>query len=135
VYFLFRDFPLVDIHKGALLAAHAANCAGEQDAFWPMHDQLFHGAQQHAWGSGDVADLQTFLGYARELNLDVAALQECVETNRQAPAIEADFRSGVQLGVRSTPSFLINGKLLIGAHQYQTWQRILDDLLAHPPNP
>ena len=55
VYFQYRDFPLVDIHPGALLAAHAANCAAEQGAFWPMHDQLFQGAAAQAWGSGDTA--------------------------------------------------------------------------------
>lgn len=107
-----------------------ANCAGDQGSYWPMHDRLFQGAGEQAWGGGGTADFQTFLGYADELRLDVASLQQCVETNRHAAAIEADFREAAQLGVRSTPSFLVNGRLLVGAQPYATWRRVLDDLLA-----
>jgi protein-disulfide isomerase len=112
------------------MAAHVANCAGDQGGFWPMHDRLFQEAGQRAWGKGDAEDFKRFLGYAADLRLDVPALQRCVESNAYAPAIEADFREGVQYGVRSTPTFVINGKLLVGAHPFATWQRVLDDMLA-----
>ena len=95
-----------------------------------MHDRLFLGSGRRAWGQGGTADLQTFLGYAEALKLDVPKLQQCVETNAHAPTIEADFRDAAKLGIRSTPSFVVNGQLLIGAYPYETWQRILDDLLA-----
>jgi protein-disulfide isomerase len=127
---VYRDFPLVDIHPGALMAAHVANCAGDQGGFWPMHDRLFSGAAERAWGKGDAADFQTFLGYAAELELDVPALRQCVEVNHHAPSVEADFADGARRGVRSTPTFTINGKLLVGAQPFSVWREILEDLLT-----
>jgi protein-disulfide isomerase len=132
VYFVHRDFPLTDIHPGALLAAHVANCAASQDSFWPMHDLLFAGQAAGEWGSGGEADIKTFLGYAQELRLDTAALERCVTDNRYSSQIEADFQDALQHGVRSTPSFLINGKLLVGMHPYATWQEIFDEILSAP---
>jgi protein-disulfide isomerase len=130
VYFVYRDFPLVDIHPGALLAAHVAGCAAEQGSFWPMHDRLYAGAAKHEWSSGSGEDFRTFLGYARDLQLDVGALQQCINSNQQAPRIAADYRAGGERGVRSTPTFLINGQPFIGARPYADWQRYLDSLLA-----
>lgn len=95
-----------------------------------MHDQLFQGTSGRAWGSGDGADFSTFLGYAADLQLDTQRLQECVQTNKYANQIEADFREAAALGVRSTPSFVVNGQLLIGAQPFEVWQELLDKLLA-----
>jgi protein-disulfide isomerase len=114
------------------LAAHIANCAGDQDSFWRMHDRLFRGAEERAWGTGDAADFATFLGYAAELELDTPALRQCVEANRHAPTIEADFADGARRGVRSTPTFLVNGKLLVGAQPFAVWRRVFDELLLQP---
>ena len=130
IYFTYRDFPLVDIHPGALLAAHVANCAAEQGSFWPMHDQLFQGTSAHSWGDGDVADFSIFMSYAAGLRLDVGKVQECVQTNRYATQIETDFRDAAALGVRSTPTFIVNGKLLVGAQPFEVWQSVLDGMLA-----
>jgi protein-disulfide isomerase len=128
IYFVYRDFPLVDIHPGALLAAHVADCAADQGGFWPMHDRLFAGAAAHEWSSG--ADLKTFLAYAQDLQLDVGKLQQCLNSNQQAARIAADYRAGAEQGVRSTPTFLINGQPFVGARPYADWQHYLDSLLA-----
>ena len=130
MYFVYRDFPLVDIHPGALLAAHVANCAADQGSFWPMHDRLYAGAATHEWSSGSGEDFKTFLGYARDLQLDLGTLQQCINSNQQAQQIAADYRAGAERGVRSTPTFLINGQPFIGARPYADWQRYLDSLLA-----
>ncbi len=130
VYFVYRDFPLVDIHPGALLAAHVAGCAADQGSFWPMHDRLYAGSATHEWSSGSGEDFKTFLGYARDLQLDVGMLQQCINSNQQAARIAADYRAGGERGVRSTPTFLINGQLFVGARPYADWQRYLDSLLA-----
>lgn len=130
VYFVYRDFPLVDIHPGAVLASHVAHCAGAQDAFWPMHDRIFAGLTANEWGQGDLADFETFLAYADELDLDRDELRACVEENRSAPQIEADYREALELGVRSTPTFVVNGQLLVGAHPIDTWRSVLDQMLA-----
>lgn len=95
-----------------------------------MHDRLFMGLDEKAWGQGGQADFTTFLGYAAELQLDAAVIQQCVVENKYAKQIEADFREASRLGVRSTPSFVVNGKLLVGAQPFEVWQRVLDQLLA-----
>ncbi len=127
--FIYRDFPLTDIHPGALLAAHVANCAADQGAFWPMHERIFRGMPIREWRSGSAADYEVFLGYARELSLDTDALRACVESNRHAPTIEDDMREALSKGIRSTPSFLVNGQLVVGAQPFGVWQQIFDSLL------
>ena len=84
----------------------------------------------HEWSSGSGEDFKTFLGYARDLQLDVDKLQQCINSNRQAARIAADYRAGAERGVRSTPTFLVNGQPFIGARPYADWQRYLDSLLA-----
>ncbi|MFQ3632412.1 thioredoxin domain-containing protein [Roseiflexus sp.] len=129
VRFVYRDFPLMSIHPGALLAAHVANCAGEQGAFWQMHNRIFAGMERREWGSGNADDFRTFLRYADELNIDAAQVQQCVESNRYSARIQSDILEGQQAGVRSTPSFLINGQLLVGAQPFEVWERILETIL------
>lgn len=129
VYFVYRDFPLISIHPGALLAAHVANCAADQGAFWPMHGRIFRGYELQEWGRGST-DLPVFLGYASELNLDPTQLRQCVETSKHGPRITRDYREASELGVRSTPTFLVNGQLVIGARPFDDWKRMLDGLLA-----
>ncbi len=129
VRFVYRDFPLMSIHPGALLAAHVANCAGEQGAFWQMHERIFTGMEQREWSSGNASDFRTFLKYAEELNLDAAQVQQCVESNRYGSRIQDDIREAQQAGVRSTPSFLINGQLLVGAQPFEVWERVFETIL------
>jgi protein-disulfide isomerase len=130
VRFLYRDLPLTDIHPGALLAAHVANCAADQGSFWPMHDQLFQGAAARAWGQGDAADFNVFMGYAAALQLDIGKLQSCVQNNQFASQIQADMREATALGIRSTPTFVVNGQLLVGAQPIEVWRRALDGMLT-----
>jgi predicted DsbA family dithiol-disulfide isomerase len=94
-----------------------------------MHDRLFGGAEARVWGSGGQGDFNTFLGYAQELKLDSTTFQHCLEAKQHAFQIDTDYRTALQQGVRSTPTFVINGKLLIGAYPYETWRQVLDDLL------
>jgi protein-disulfide isomerase len=129
VYFIYRDLPLTSIHPGALLAANVANCAAEQGRFWEMHDRLFEGQARREWFAGDAADYQTFLGYASELGLDADAIKGCVDSRRGQPLIEADVRDASGRGFNSTPSFLVNGRVIRGAPPYETWKQLFDSLL------
>lgn len=95
-----------------------------------MHDQLFEGTSARSWGNGDATDFSTFLGYAAGLQLDTQQLDACVRDNKYASQIEADFREAAALGVRSTPSFVVNGQLLVGAQPFEVWQELLDKLLV-----
>jgi protein-disulfide isomerase len=99
--FVFRNFPLREIHPHAQHAAEAAEAAGTQDRFWEMHDVLFE--NQHALDDQDLHD------YAVDLGLDTARFDEELASHAHAKRVREDFSSGVRSGVNGTPTFFING--------------------------
>jgi protein-disulfide isomerase len=117
-YYQIKDFPLDNIHPEARQAAVAARCAGEQDAYWPMHDALF--ARQGEWsGAGPDGAAQVFNGIAGELSLDTAAFDACLGSGRFDAIIQDNLDEGVALGVRGTPSFFIDGFPISGAQPFE----------------
>ena len=122
IRFVYRDFPLESIHPNANSAAEAANCAHEQGVFWDYHDMLFSNEK----GLGSTA----YLEYASQLEIDQAAFQECIETNRYKSEVQADFEFAADLGVRSTPTFFINGIAVVGAQPFEIFQQVIDRELA-----
>ncbi len=126
VRYVFKDFPL-SFHQQAPDAARAARCAHDQEAFMPMHDLLFE--RQGQWsGRSDVVEI--LAGYAAELGLDTAVFNDCVSSGKYNDAIQADLAEGFQVGVSGTPSFLVNGNLLVGALPFSTFQQAIESLLA-----
>jgi protein-disulfide isomerase len=123
VRLIFHDYPL-NIHPNAIPAAEAARCAGEQQAFWPMHDLLF--ASQQQW-AGLGQPLQQFGVYAEQLKLDRNAFEQCVSSGKQRDAVLAARQAGDQLGLPGTPSFAVNGAL-IDIQSVQTVDEIADRL-------
>jgi protein-disulfide isomerase len=104
VAFVFRNFPLTQIHPHAEHAAEAAEAAevlGGADAFWAMHDTLFE--NQRALEDEDL------LSYASELGLEAKTFAEALATGQFAPRVKEDFMSGVRSGVNGTPTFFVNG--------------------------
>ncbi|HEX9117191.1 MAG TPA: DsbA family protein [Anaerolineae bacterium] len=99
--FVFRNFPLTEIHPHALAAAVAAEAAAGQGKFWEMHDALFN--HQHALGDADLRR------YAGELGLDLARFDEDLAGHAFLARIKADVEGGLRSGVRGTPTFFING--------------------------
>ena len=122
VRIVYRDFPLNSIHPQAAPAANAANCAGEQDAYWQFHDKLF----SYEFDLGKEA----YLNYARELELDMSSFTVCLESDRYAEEVSADISYAVDLGVQSTPTFFINGLYVVGAQPYETFKKLIDQELA-----
>jgi protein-disulfide isomerase len=106
--FVFQDYPLPN-HPNAIPAAEAARCAGDQGAFWPMHDLLF--AAQGQW-SNLPQPLQQFGVYAEQLKLDRAAFEQCVSSGKHRETILNSQQAGDQLGLPGTPSFAVDGALL-----------------------
>ena len=104
VKLIFKHRPL-EIHSLAFLAAQAAFCAGEQTAFWPYHDALFV-----------TEDLSAdfFRKLAAELNLDRARFNLCLTSTASQQAVQADASEAQRLGINSTPTFVINGKVVRG---------------------
>jgi protein-disulfide isomerase len=125
VRYVFKDFPLTSIHPQAFLAAEAARCAGEQDAFLEMHDMLF--AKQGEWnGRNDAATI--FTGYAEEMGLDPTVFGECLESHRFQAAVQSDLDEGLALGIRGTPTFFINGYLVSGAQPIEAFDQAVQQL-------
>ena len=108
--FVYRNFPLTQ-HKNAQIAAEAAEAAGAQGKYWEMHDKLFD--NQDAWSESDKP-LDTFVSYAKELELDTEKFRNEVEANKYADKINADQNDGIILGVNSTPTFYIDGVKFTG---------------------
>ena len=118
---VYRHLPLTSIHPDAQAAAEAAMCAGEQDAYWTYHDKLF---------SSDSLDRQTFVQYARDLSLNVEQFQSCITDQKYKDTIQADSDFAINLGVRSTPTFFINGLAVVGAQPLEVFQQVIDKELA-----
>lgn len=106
VLFVFRHFPLTEMHPHALLAAQAAEAAGAQGRFWPMYALLFE--NQNALEPDDL------LRYAEMLGLDVDRFADDLRTGIHLPKVEHDIRTGLESGVRGTPTFFVDGHRLEG---------------------
>jgi protein-disulfide isomerase len=120
VRFLYRHF--VALGPASAGAAEAAECAGEQGKFWPYHDLLFERAGAFAEGK--------LKAYAGELGLEPKAFDACLASGRHQERIVAESSIARSLGASGTPAFLVNGRLLIGAHPFSTFKAILDAALA-----
>ena len=122
VRFVFRHFPLTDLHPHALAAAAAAEAAALQDQFWTMHALLFH--RQNA-----LAD-DYLRRYAAKLGLDVARFDRDRTGRPVLERVRRDMRSGSATGqVAGTPTFFIDGALHRGSYKAAALQEIL---AAHP---
>jgi len=121
VRLVYRDFPLPG-HPNATPAAEAANCAGEQEAYYAFHDLLFSGKM------GLSTD--AYLSYAGELGLNLDDFKQCLEERRYQAEVEADLAWASELGVSSTPTFFINGIPLVGAQPFEAFKQLIDLELA-----
>ncbi|HEX6385068.1 MAG TPA: thioredoxin domain-containing protein [Anaerolineae bacterium] len=119
VYYVFKDFPLESIHPEARAAANAARCAGDQDAYWPMHDALF--ASQDQWANQGTAASDVFTTLAADLELNVAAFDECLAAGQHDAVVQASIDEALSLGVSSTPTFFIDGYPMAGAQPFEVF--------------
>jgi protein-disulfide isomerase len=122
IRFVYRQFPLTDIHPRAQKAAEASLCAGEQDAFWPMHDLLFADPIEL-----EVASLRV---KAETIGLDRAMFDACLDTGKYREQISSEIREGFGLGVNGTPTVFINGRPLTGSQTYDAYVAVIDEELA-----
>ncbi|MGI9077883.1 MAG: DsbA family protein [Gemmatimonadaceae bacterium] len=122
--FAYVNLPLPN-HKNAWPAASAALCAGLQGKFWEMHDALF--SAQLLWASDPKPDA-VFETLAAKAGIDGSAMSACISSKRMQPLIQADYDRAVQSGINSTPSFIVGGVMLSGAHPIENFRRIIDSL-------
>jgi protein-disulfide isomerase len=122
IRFVYRDFPLTQIHPGAQPAAEAANCALDQDKYWEYHDAIFS-------GNYDLTR-DGFLKIAADLSMDTGSFADCIDSNKYADEVQTDQQDGISLGVQSTPTFYINGFQVVGAQPYENFKNVIDQILA-----
>lgn len=108
-FFVYRHFPLKNLHQNAEPAAFASEAAGRQNKFWAMHDLLFD--KQTEWSDKDDAK-EVFFQYAQELGLDVEKFKSDLDSQEVKEKVANDILSGQRGGVRGTPAFFINGKIV-----------------------
>jgi protein-disulfide isomerase len=122
IRFVYKDFPLIGLHDNAAPAAEAADCAGEQGKYWEYHDLLFNGKLKLSTAA--------FKEYANRLNLDAPKFDDCLTSRRFQSEVEDDYNFATNLGIRSTPTFFINGLALVGAQPLEVFQQVIDQELA-----
>ncbi|MFA6533183.1 MAG: thioredoxin domain-containing protein [Patescibacteria group bacterium] len=108
ITFIFRYFPLYQIHDKAYLSAYAAEAAGIQGKFWEMSDLLF--TNQTAWSTSNDPLKEYFLGYAKQLQLNVDQFSKDINSGKVKDRINQDLLEAGQIGIDSTPTFFLNGK-------------------------
>jgi len=113
--FVFRNFPLTEIHPHALAAAQAAEAAAQQSRFWEMHDMVY--------ANQDTLEDRDLIAFARKLKLDSERFRRDLSSNEVTTKLQEDFSSGIRSGVNGTPTFYINGIRHDGSYEYE-------DLLA-----
>lgn len=122
IRYIFRDYPL-PFHQHAQKASEAARCAGDQGDYWGYHDLLFAGQSQ--WSAQSTVD-DVFEGYAKELGLNTSQFSDCLSQGKFTQAVKNDFALGQRVGVSGTPSFFINGRLLVGSQPFSAFQAVIE---------
>jgi protein-disulfide isomerase len=110
--FVFRNFPLTEMHPEAEPAAELAEAAAVQGKFWEVHDAIFAWSRRHG---PESLGPSAYASIAATLSLDAAALDAAVREHRYLARIRDDFNGGVRSGVNGTPTFFINGRRHDGA--------------------
>lgn len=115
IRFEFRHFPVMGSEL-SFLAHVAAECAGTQGRFWDYHDRLFK--DQSLWSS-PLSGYEIFIAFAQELGLDGGRFAQSFFDPKTRERVQADWNAGNLVGVRSTPTFFIQDRVLVGPHQFR----------------
>ncbi|MFH0927228.1 MAG: DsbA family protein [Candidatus Micrarchaeota archaeon] len=118
---VYMQFPLNSLHPYAQKAAEASECAQDQGKFWEYYDTLF---------TAQTLDVPSLKQHAADLGLDTVKFNACLDGGTKAADVAAQENLGSSLGVSGTPSFFINGKMLVGAQPYGSFKSAIDAALA-----
>lgn len=123
IEFAFKQYPL-PMHPNARPASEASLCVNAQstDKFWKYHDKLF--------ANSDKLDGESLKKFAKEVGANEAEFQKCMDEKRFAKAVEEDMAYGNKIGVRSTPTFFVNGKAVQGAQPIEAFKEIIEEELS-----
>jgi protein-disulfide isomerase len=127
VRYVYREFPLNNIHPTAQKASEAAVCAGELGSYWEMNEQLYATAEE--WSAAEDPTAY-FKEYADEIGLDAAAFSECLDSGWAEDKIEADRLAGHELEVNATPYFFVNDLAIRGGLPIEPLGQVIDFVAA-----
>ncbi len=116
--------PMLDHGDNSLQAHQAAECAGEQSLFWPMHDMLFE-QQNKLWGD----TRETVKTMAAELGLDPKQFNTCMDEQRYAGLVQSQDEYRRELGIRTRPTLNVNGQFVVGPQSFAVFQTAIDPML------
>lgn len=125
--FVYRNYPLRQIHINADLAARAAEAAGSQGKYWEMHDAIFQ--TQETWSEKDNAE-SIFIELATSLELNIDQFRTDLQSDTTKEKIQRDYTSGVDSGVTSTPTFFVNGEKIKNPQSYDDFKSILQEKIS-----
>lgn len=126
VRWAFVNFPLTSIHTNAVAAAEVGLCAAQQNAFWPVHDLLYR--HQDVWAP--LKEPATFfMTLADSAKLSKPALLACLRSPATEQTIRTEAEGAARSGASSTPTFYIEGGLLVGAQPLPVFRQVLDSVL------
>ncbi len=108
-------------HPGSKEMAEAAECAKAQDKFWEYHHILFERG---------ASSMDALLNYAEDTGLDISRFEACLVNGEMTLKVENDFKEAIALGIRGTPTFVINEKIYPGAMSYEDFKSIIEEELA-----
>jgi|SRR3990167_261600 len=127
IAFVYRHFPLRQIHKNAELAAQAAEAAGKQNKFWEMHDMIFE--NQKEWSNERNAK-EFFMSYAETLSLNKDQFIVDFDSREIKNKISADYQSGLRFNVNATPTFFLNGEKLQNPRNYEDFKSLIQGTVS-----
>ncbi len=124
MYVQVKYFPLTNMHRHAIQAALYSECSARQGKFWALHEQMM--PQQQQWSQLVSAD-PVFQGIAKDAGVDITKLNTCLASDEARKAINDERAVGQSMGVQSTPSYFINGKMVVGT------KSLMDELVVYFP--
>ena len=117
--FIYRHFAILGKHS--LQAGQGAECAGEQGRFWEYHDKLFSNQGGLAFTNAKLKQ------YAQEVDLKIRPFTQCLESDRFVKKIDGETSVAAFLGARGTPTFFVNGRLLVGAQPFEVFRTAIEE--------
>jgi protein-disulfide isomerase len=120
VQFVWRDYPVITVQSPK--AAEAGQCAFDQNKFWEFHDYMYEKATS--------LSVDSLKAYAREVGLDGAQFDECLDTGKNKAKVNASMQQGFDFGFPGAPGFVVNEQKLPGPPMYETLKGIIDKILA-----
>jgi protein-disulfide isomerase len=120
IKFVYRDMPI--LAETSAPAAEASHCAHDQGKFWEFHNLMFTDATART--------REAYIKFAQDNNLDVTVFTECIDSGKYSGEVTLDLIDGQGLGIRGTPAFYINGRMVSGAQPYEVFQTVIEAELA-----